>query len=385
MKILHIASFKGNIGDNANHIGFRDWFEKLVKHTVEWENIEIREFYRSKRKWDNGFAKEANAYDLVIIGGGNYFELWVEKSPSGTSIEISPEVLRKIETPIIFNALGVDIGQGYSDQTKLKFQKFLEIALNEKNSLVTVRNDGAIQALKKLYGEKYDNKIHEVPDAGFFGAEKFKDIDSAFSNLISKEGKKIIGINLAGDMPEQRFSNFAGSTEKFARKFCEFIENLSKTNPEYYFLFLPHIYKDYDVINKVLLNLSDSIRRDKCLIAPYGPSDDMVSSIFSSYKACDIVLANRFHANVCSLGMNIKTVGLVNYLQIQNFYQSIGKLDSTVDINKIDFPIKLQEHVISCLQNSNDETIKRVNEEFKRLRTDYEAFITKWFKEKKIY
>ena len=97
MKILHIASFKGNIGDNANHIGFRDWFEKLVKHTVEWENIEIREFYRSKRKWDNGFAKEANAYDLVIIGGGNYFELWVEKSPSGTSIEISPEVLRKIE------------------------------------------------------------------------------------------------------------------------------------------------------------------------------------------------------------------------------------------------------------------------------------------------
>ena len=86
MNILHIASFSGNIGDNANHMGFRGWFNSMVPQEVIWDNIEIRDFYRGERKWDKSFVDLANNYDLVVIGGGNYFELWVEKSPTGTSI-----------------------------------------------------------------------------------------------------------------------------------------------------------------------------------------------------------------------------------------------------------------------------------------------------------
>ena len=44
MKILHLASFTGNIGDNANHSGFRYWFEKY-NDEAEWTELEIREFY----------------------------------------------------------------------------------------------------------------------------------------------------------------------------------------------------------------------------------------------------------------------------------------------------------------------------------------------------
>ena len=86
IRVLHIASFTGNIGDNANHMGFRPWFEKVSSVSVSWDNLEIREFYWKERKWDMDFVDLANSYDLVVIGGGNYFELWVEDSPTGTSI-----------------------------------------------------------------------------------------------------------------------------------------------------------------------------------------------------------------------------------------------------------------------------------------------------------
>jgi len=112
LRILHVASFSGNIGDNANHMGFRPWFETLAGRPVQWTNLEIREFYWRERVWDDSFVAMANAHDLVVIGGGNYFELWVETSPTGTSIAIEPQTFAKITTPVVFNALGVDPGQG---------------------------------------------------------------------------------------------------------------------------------------------------------------------------------------------------------------------------------------------------------------------------------
>ena len=78
LKILHIASFSGNIGDNANHMGFRPWFEALAGAPVSWTRLEIREFYWRERQWDAALVDFINTHDLLVIGGGNYFELWVE-------------------------------------------------------------------------------------------------------------------------------------------------------------------------------------------------------------------------------------------------------------------------------------------------------------------
>ena len=56
MKILHLASFTGNIGDNFNHLGFRSWFTKTTKIQPSWENLEIRDFYWKKKSYDHDFA-----------------------------------------------------------------------------------------------------------------------------------------------------------------------------------------------------------------------------------------------------------------------------------------------------------------------------------------
>ena len=106
MKVLHVASFRGNIGDNANHAGFRPWFESMLGQAPEWIEFEICDVYRKTRAFDADFAKQANTCDLVVIGGGNYFELWVENSPTGTSISVPDDVMDAIKPPIFINALG---------------------------------------------------------------------------------------------------------------------------------------------------------------------------------------------------------------------------------------------------------------------------------------
>lgn len=128
LKTLHLASFNGNIGDNANHNGFYKHLESL-DYEFEIDELEIREFYWKQRSFDESFVELVNSYDLLIVGGGNYFELWVEDSPTGTSISIELELLKKINTPILFNALGVDPGQGASEANIQKFRDFLDVLI----------------------------------------------------------------------------------------------------------------------------------------------------------------------------------------------------------------------------------------------------------------
>ena len=66
MRILHVASFLGNIGDNFNHLGTRKLLEeKLGK--IEWSEIEIRETFRKKYAFDEKFADYCNTFDAVIF------------------------------------------------------------------------------------------------------------------------------------------------------------------------------------------------------------------------------------------------------------------------------------------------------------------------------
>ena len=125
LRVLHVASFSGNIGDNANHAGFRRWFEGLAGGPALWSEFEIRDVYRGLRGFDAAFAAEANTYDLVVVGGGNYFELWVENSPTGTSFSVGEDAWAALKVPVFFNALGVDAGQGVPAVSRERFCRFM--------------------------------------------------------------------------------------------------------------------------------------------------------------------------------------------------------------------------------------------------------------------
>lgn len=75
MNILHIASFKGNIGDNISHIGLYNLLQKLNIPT-NTQKIEMRRFYnnythKDKLSFDEKLIETINQFNLCIIGGGD--------------------------------------------------------------------------------------------------------------------------------------------------------------------------------------------------------------------------------------------------------------------------------------------------------------------------
>jgi len=349
LKILHLASFHGNIGDNANHMGFRPWLECLSDRQIEWSNLEIREFFWRERAWDESFVNLVNQFDALIIGGGNYFELWVESSPTGTSIAIPPDLFSKIKIPIFFNALGVDPGQGVPDSSRIKFMGFLDTLLGSEQYLVSVRNDGAKKNLSRHVGNRYSEAVLHAPDNGFFVEDM--NLEENIDNY-SAVDQKILAINLAGDMGNVRYSNFHGTEgglNMFSREFSECMVAIGEEHPEVHFLMIPHIYRDIEILYKVINNLPDRLRRTRLAVSPYGVGDKSAQRIFGMYKSADMVLGMRFHANVCSLGMEKETLGLFCYPQISALYEELDQMDRLIDITKPGFYKSLAKTVIGGL------------------------------------
>lgn len=382
IKVIHLASFNGNVGDNFNHAGFRPWFEKLTKNKIFWKNQEIREFYWKKKKWDLNFVNYVNKFDLLIIGGGNYFELWVNNSPTGTSIAIPIEIFKKIKIPIFFNSLGVDLGQGATQIAIDKFNKFLDVILCDEKNIVSIRNDGSKKNLKKIYKSINYKKIYFCPDHGFFVNKKF------FKN--NKTEFLRLSVNLACDMAEIRFKNF-GKKNRQLQNFCKemslFINDLCVKYSKLTVYLIPHIYSDIQVYNEILKFLPDEIRRKKIVLAEFGSGNHAANKILEYYSRSDLILGTRFHANVSSIGLLKDTLGLKNYPQIENLYNELRQPQRVVDISKPSFKVKLLKKIDQILKEKKQKIsdIRKIFLKVKKDRYIFSKNLIHWLKKNKLY
>jgi polysaccharide pyruvyl transferase WcaK-like protein len=367
VKVLHLASFHGNIGDNANHSGFRPWLERLAGRPVRWTDHEIREYYWKERVFDESFLSYVNEFDLFVIGGGNYFELWVERSSTGTSIDIAPELFSRIRPPVFFNALGCDAGQGVTENTVRRFNTFLELVLESRKCLVTVRNDGAHPTLRQHVPAALADRVTTIPDGGFF-------LETADPG--PKPTKRRIGINLACDMPEVRFANFPGGFDTFCDEFAALLGAVAAADPEVDFVFFPHIYSDMKIISAVLGKMGDRLRRTRTSCAPYLTGATGARAIFAQYRHCDLMLGMRFHANVCALALGIPTIGLVNYPQVQFLYEELGYLERAFSVRDPGFSTALRELISSTPGAAPASVMRAVAEQ----RAAYEPVLSEWLR-----
>lgn len=356
LKVLHVASFNGNIGDNANHNGFRKRLIEALEREIIFTNLEIREFYQlwNLRSFNSDeFINLCNNHDLVIIGGGNFFELKWDYSHTGTTIDINEHTLDQIKTPLLFNGVGCDVAKGVSQNSVEKFRMFLERVTNDKNILVSVRNDGSYDTIKRLYGDSFDKKIHKVPDGAFFMKPK------KFYFPEVKSGYKSIGINVVSDMQEIRFNsevNNSVSYDDFINGFSIILNELLQKYGDYQIIFFPHIYSDLNAINHILEKMEDKYRRIRIVVAPCLTGEGSEDYIFSLYKECDLIMGMRFHSNVCAISQNIPTVALCSYKKIFDLYKEINLNDRVVEVNKIGF----EKLIVDKVENtfSNIDTIR---------------------------
>lgn len=347
IKTLHLASFEGNIGDNANHNGVRRlWKEQMPHYDFQVEELEIRGTYWKKWEFDKEFVDYVNKFDLFVIGGGNYFEMWVEHSPTGTSVAIPPELMSQIKTPTVFYALGLDPYMGAPEECVTKFKIFLDQIFAAPNRLVSVRNDGSMASARRVLGEKYAQHIHLMPDGGFFVTPKEADHPELFN------GARTIGVNLAGDMLDFRFGGKDGSGSMlFLQDLTDVLQEVMEKSNDINLVFYPHIPKDFHLINEFCKIFPDPFLRRRVTIAPYLHGKGAEEYLFDIYRKTSMTIGNRLHANICSVGLNTPSVGLVTHPQIGELYSEIGLSDRCVATAVPDFRVQLFNMLEYTLEN----------------------------------
>lgn len=340
IRVGQLGSFIGNIGDLINHESFRLWFETILESKVQWQNFEIRDCYRGKKKLNPDFIEFSKNQDFVVIGGGNFFELWPENSCNGTSIDLSYMNLKAIACPVYFNALGVDGGQGVGNQAQKNFKNFFNQIANDQQFFISVRNDGSIAQLQEMGISTTGVKC--LPDAGFF----FKN-----SGQTSPQPNASIAINIAMDMPHIRYRD--GTGEHFLNSISEVVKELSSSNLQMKFTLVPHIYSDLIFITKLLERLPEQIVREKITVERYDASMFGAREIAKAYAKSDLVIAQRFHANVIPIALGIPVIGLDSYPQIGNLYHELAIKEYSLKIDTDDFVANLIQKASQILQNPN--------------------------------
>jgi len=383
LKIVQLACYRGNVGDNANIVGTRTLLNQNLPFEIEYTDLDLMDFIWGFKKYDNQFIELVNQHDLLIIGGGGFFELTVYHTCTGTPLDISVDVLKKISTPIVFYSLGVDAARGVTEERLAKFRKFLDFLLSSEKILVSVRNDGAMDTVRRLLGDNYADRMYKVPDGGFFTVVK----DLQHPELPS--GKTVIGINLAGDMLDFRFPSIGGNSigltsmrQRVGRAISalqgrdiranymgvvdQFMSTLSSLMREYlvkhddiHLVLIPHIYKDLDVINMFISSMAQrgaAHCRRRVSVAPYAIGMEAQDYIFDLYRKCDLVMGMRFHTNVCGIGLTVPTIGFITYPQIEKLYQDLGLSDRAIRVNEMGFEKRLASLIDDSL--SNPDSIK---------------------------
>lgn len=349
MRIIHIASHKGNIGDIFNHAGFYQYLDKIFDKKYSIEKIELRDFYysaKNKKNFDKVFADYINTFDLCIIGGGGFFDAQWDNSQTGTTLDFSVDFINSVKIPVIVNAMGY---HEYPDKTNeiicQKFNNFLNKILDKSNWLVSVRNDGSFERIEKRYKNIALNKILKVPDNAFFTILPHPRL----FNPIQRESG-VIGICVTNDLFSKYYNGNIKTTD-FNRIIANFVNNQAKCQRK--IIFFPHTPDDINTINEVLRYVDGYTKRNQIVIAPFEASDiQCVYNLAEYYKRCDFIIGMRFHSIIMGINLNIPTIALAGHQQIEGLFSELNLSDFCIKVNKTDIDEKLNV-IINNLLNDN--------------------------------
>lgn len=351
VKVLHIASFQGNLGDSAMHDGAYRTRAEDCPQSFSYTPLEVRDFFHWGNKcFDEAFIDYLNTFDLAIFGGLVGYELWRADTASGMRFDIAPELLDKIRIPVTFYGLGCDATRGMMQESaKAKCRRFLETAY-ERDFLFSLRNDGSRQILEDNLGAAYVDHMPVVADGGLFA----RPLPARTEMLYPAQ--KLVAINLAGDIPDIRFgplgvSDRGDGEEAFVQKISELSCALLGAEAGVRVVFVPHLHSDLSLITKVLERMPDEYRRRHVSVAPYLNGGDNWSEIFDIYRQAHLVIGMRFHACVVAVGQGTPTLGIATHHKVRGFFDGMDLQEDCIVLGSQTWAEQLTVRALGMLRN----------------------------------
>lgn len=381
LRVLQLAAFCSNTGDNANISGIRaELSRNLSPYVLEFHDWDLVDFSWDLNQFDDDALSYINSFDLFIIGGGGFLEIIPGATTwTGTRINIPKEVFRKISVPTVLYALGIDTVRADLDGRPIdneisKFRTFIDFISSVDNFLLSTRHDGSMSVLNNLIGEEYANQFSLIGDGGFFST--YKD----FFHPELEQDKINIAINFGGDLIDARFkpdypcdvkrNNPLGTTRppdyeqvqygghrgytKFLISFSNVLRRVSFHFGNCNFIFIPHIYRDIEVGYDLLSETGFPYCRREMVMAPYIQGFSAKDYLVDLYSKCDLAIGMRFHANVCPIGLGTPSIGLGTFPMIKHLYSSLGIDEQYIEASAGDeFEEKLFQLVLESLSRSD--------------------------------
>ena len=312
LKIVHVGAFRGNMGDYANHSSFYEWFERiLAPKKINWQELDIREVWRGNRDLGESLRKVGHDTDLIVLGGGNFWETWDSSSRSGTSLNVTYPEFKALGIPVFFNSLGVETSRGISKNAQKVFFEDFENYGFDNQFFVSLRNDGSIQNLSQR-GVDVTNAV-TLPDHGFF----FEATEEEKPQI----RKPRLLVNLAKDMREQRYGEIGGY-ELFIKDMAQILKDTYSLT-QFELLFYCQIPTDVEVGTDLFSLLPESMVRNDASLSFPNSSFGKGNKYFGPFCWADLVLAQRFHSTVLGLISNADLISISNHSKVVGLHEQL--------------------------------------------------------------
>lgn len=402
IRIIQLAVFGSNLGDNANVAGLRAMLARnLGDFELRFTDWEMLDYSWGLDTYDEADIDRVNGHDLLIIGGGGFFEIvTANDSWTGTRIAIPRELFEKIRIPVVFHGLGVHtLLEGPVAEGVARFKSFLDLLFSSDQYLVSTRNDGSLDRLRTLVGSGYADRFHVVPDGGFFTEV------GDFDHPEIPAGRRTIAVNLGGDLLDKRFQERAEAPEPappssggadrippivpadydsfrsaghagfdaFLGKFSRVLRSTLAADDDIHIVYIPHIYRDIEAGYHFLHAIGFPYCRRRITMAPYLNGKAGQDYIFDTYRKCVLTIGMRFHANVVPIGLGVPSIGLCAFPIDEGVFRELGIPERGLDANGADFEDRLHALIGDSLRDG-DAVRRRYAEIRARLVEQTESF-----------
>lgn len=323
MHIAHLHGAKGNAGDTVIPDAVMKELNKVFPEDTIWHPMNIR-----KRHWTQDNVDYVNEKDIVVVGaGGLLINDTVKDSQSDWQWDISVELMKKIEKPIIVYAIGFNAFRNhrpFNDSFKESLNTLIE------NSLYfSMRHLGGIEQLKEYV--KVD--LHKKVCFHFCPTLTLAPVDLNRKRKIRKD--KSVGILFAGDRLKLRHQDL----DEYCRHMSKFIDFLKKDGYKVYYII--HMSGDEWFLRKVRQDFDDIFLLE----------NRKISSIYNAYKILDFVVGDRGHSQMIPFSVGCKTVTPISHNKLKWFLEDVGMSNYGVEENDEN----LSDKLISIFKDFDEE------------------------------